>query len=110
MPLWLADQPLVLASKSAIRGAVLRAAGVPIEVHPADVDERAIEQGSAARDPGEVAALLAREKAAAVAARLSGRVVLGADQTLALGERQFSKPADRAAAREQLKSLREPDA
>jgi septum formation protein len=107
MPLWLADQPLVLASKSAIRGAVLRAAGVPIEVHPADVDERAIEQGSAARDPGEVAALLAREKAAAVAARLSGRVVLGADQTLALGERRFSKPADRAVAREQLKSLRD---
>lgn len=106
MPLWLADQPLVLASKSAIRGAVLRAAGVSIEVHPADVDERGIEQGSAARDPGEVAALLAREKAAAVAARLSGRVVLGADQTLALGERRFSKPADRAAAREQLKSLR----
>jgi septum formation protein len=107
MPLWLADQPLVLASKSAIRGAVLRAAGVPIEVHPADVNERAIEQGSAARDPGEVAALLAREKAAAVAARLSGRVVLGADQTLALGERRFSKPADRAVAREQLKSLRD---
>lgn len=107
MPLWLADQPLVLASKSAIRGAVLRAAGVSIEVHPADVDERAIEQGSAARDPGEVAALLAREKAAAVAARLSGRVVLGADQTLALGERRFSKPADRAAAREQLKLLRD---
>ena len=106
MPLWLADQPLVLASKSAIRGAVLRAAGVPIEVHPADVDERAIEQGNTARDPGEVAALLAREKAAAVAARLSGRVVLGADQTLALGERRFSKPADRAVAREQLKSLR----
>ena len=107
MPLWLADQPLVLASKSAIRGAVLRAAGVPIEVHPADVDERAIEQGNTARDPGEVAALLAREKAAAVAARLSGRVVLGADQTLALGERRFSKPADRAVAREQLKLLRD---
>ena len=107
MPLWLADQPLVLASKSAIRGAVLRAAGVSIEVHPADIDERAIEQGSAARDPGEVAALLAREKAAAVADRLSGRVVLGADQTLALGERRFSKPADRAVAREQLKSLRD---
>ena len=106
MPLWLADQPLVLASKSAIRGAVLRAAGVSIEVHPADIDERAIEQGSAARDPGEVAALLAREKAAAVADRLSGRVVLGADQTLALGERRFSKPADRAAARQQLKLLR----
>jgi septum formation protein len=106
MPLWLADQPLVLASKSAIRGDVLRAAGLAIEVCPADIDERTIEQGSAARDPGEIATLLAREKALAVAARLPGRVVLGADQTLALGERRFSKPTDRAAAREQLTLLR----
>ena len=106
MPLWLADQLLVLASKSAIRGEILRAAGLAIEVCPADIDERTIEQGSAARDPGEIAALLAREKALAVAARLPGRVVLGADQTLALGERRFSKPTDRAAAREQLTLLR----
>jgi septum formation protein len=106
MSLWLADQPLVLASKSAIRGEILRAAGLAIEVCPADIDERTIEQGSAARDPGEIAALLAREKAHAVAARLPGRAVLGADQTLALGERRFSKPTDRAAAREQLKLLR----
>jgi septum formation protein len=106
MPLWLADQPLVLASKSAIRGEILRAAGLAIEVCPADIDERTIEQGSAARDPGEIATLLAREKALAVAARLPGRVVLGADQTLALGERRFSKPTDRAAAREQLTLLR----
>jgi septum formation protein len=106
MPLWLADQPLVLASKSAIRGEILRAAGLAIEVCPADIDERTIEQGSAARDPGEIAALLAREKARAVAARLPDRVVLGADQTLALGERRFSKPTDRAAARGQLTLLR----
>jgi len=106
MPLWLADQLLVLASKSAIRGEILRAAGLAIEVCPADIDERTIEQGSAARDPGEIATLLAREKALAVAARLPGRVVLGADQTLALGERRFSKPTDRAAAREQLTLLR----
>ena len=106
MPLWLADQLLVLASKSAIRGEILRAAGLAIEICPADIDERTIERGSAARDPGEIAALLAREKAHAVAARLPGRVVLGADQTLALGKRRFSKPTDRAAAREQLKLLR----
>jgi septum formation protein len=31
---------------------------------------------------------------------------LGADQTLALGERRFSKPGDRAAARAQLEALR----
>jgi septum formation protein len=106
MALWIADQPLVLASKSAVRHALLRDAGLPVEIVPADIDERAIEQGAGTRDPGEVAALLAREKARAIADRLPGRLVLGADQTLALGERRFSKPTDRAAAREQLKALR----
>lgn len=105
MPLWLADQPLVLASKSAIRHAILREAGLPVEVRPADIDERTIEQQATTRDAGEVAALLARAKARTVAARLPGRLVLGADQTLALGERRFSKPADRAAVREQLNAL-----
>jgi septum formation protein len=106
MPLWLAGEPLVLASKSAIRHALLRDAGVPVEVQPADIDERTIEQQSPARDAGELAALLAREKARTIAARLPGRLVLGADQTLALGERRFSKPGDRADARAQLAALR----
>jgi septum formation protein len=106
MPLWLADEPLVLASKSAIRHAILRDAGIPVAVEPADIDERAIEQRSAKQDAGELAAVLAREKARTIAARLSGRLVLGADQTLALGERRFSKPGDRAGARRQLAALR----
>jgi septum formation protein len=106
MPLWLAAEPLVLASKSEVRRAVLADAGIPVETHPADIDERGIEAKAATRDPGEIAALLAREKARAVAALLPGRLVLGADQTLALGERRFSKPAGRAGAREQLKALR----
>ena len=105
MPLWLAERPLVLASKSAIRGAILRAAGLPIEVCPPDIDERAIEQGSAAHNPGAVAALLAREKARTIAVQLPGRVVIGADQTLALGLRMFSKPAGRVQAAEQLQTL-----
>src|SRR5215813_6901297 len=106
MPLWLAGEPLVLASKSAIRHTLLCEAGVPVEVEPADIDERTIEQRSAARDAGELAALLAGEKARTIAARLPGRLVLGADQTLALGERRFSKPADRAGAWRQLAALR----
>ena len=106
MPFWLADEPLVLASKSAIRHAILRDAGIPVAVEPADIDERAIEQRSAEQDAGELAAVLAREKARTVAARRPGRLVLGADQTLALGERRFSKPADRAGARRQLAALR----
>ncbi len=106
MPLWLAARPLVLASKSAIRRTMLADAGIPVEVVPADIDERAVEKGAATGDAGVIAALLAREKARAIAAGLPGRLVLGADQTLALGERRFSKPADRAAAQDQLESLR----
>jgi septum formation protein len=106
MPLWLIDKPLVLASKSAVRHALLRDAGIPVEVAPADIDERAIEQRADTGDAGGIAALLAREKARAIATRLPGRLVLGADQTLALGARRFSKPPDLAAARDQLKALR----
>jgi septum formation protein len=105
MPLWLIDKPLVLASKSAVRHALLRDAGIPVEVAPADIDERAIEQRADTSDAGDIAALLAREKARAIATRLPGRLVLGADQTLALGARRFSKPPDLAAARDQLKAL-----
>jgi septum formation protein len=105
MSLWLAGEPLVLASKSAARQAVLRAAGVPFDVHPAQIDERAVERDAGAKDAGEVASLLAHAKAAAVAAHMPGRLVLGADQTLALGARRFSKPMDRTAAHEQLRAL-----
>jgi len=105
MPLWLAEKPLVLASKSASRRAILEAAGIPLEVRPADVDERAMESAAVPADAGAVAELLAREKARAVAAAMPGRLVLGADQTLALGARRFDKPANREAAREQLHAL-----
>jgi septum formation protein len=105
MALWLADKPLVLASKSAPRRAILEAAGIPIEVRPADIDERAVERAAVANAAGDVAALLAREKARALSVGMPGRLVLGADQTLVLGERRFDKPADVAAARAQLRTL-----
>jgi septum formation protein len=106
MTLWLAGRPLVLASKSSARAVLLQAAGIPLEVQPADIDERAIEARGPARDPGPVAAALAAEKALVAAAAHPGRLVVGADQTLALQDRRFSKPVDRAAAREQLRLLR----
>ena len=105
MSLWLASDPLMLASRSTARRMLLEAAGVPIEPHPADLDERAIEAGSPLQAPAAIAGFLARAKAASVAAARPGRLVLGADQTLALGDRRFSKPADRAAARAQLRAL-----
>jgi septum formation protein len=105
MPLWLATEPLVLASQSKVRRALLEAAGIPVDARPAHLDERAIEQGVTG-GPGEVALTLAREKARTVAAMSGNAYVVGSDQTLALGERRFDKPVDRAAAREQLLVLR----
>ncbi len=48
-PLWLCDRPLVLASKSTSRVAVLQAAGIPVEAVPADIDERALEDEARAK-------------------------------------------------------------
>ncbi len=106
MPLWLDSRPLVLASKSEVRAKILAAAGLRIEVRPARIDERAVEAQAVPADAVAVAQLLARAKAQAIAKGMPGRLVLGADQTLALGDKRFSKPADRATAREQLLALR----
>ena len=105
MGLWLASAPLVLASSSAVRRKLLEAAGIPVEVRPPSLDERAIEASAPSNNPSAVAALLARAKALRVANDLPGRLVVGADQTLALGNRRFDKPTDRAAARAQLQAL-----
>jgi septum formation protein len=105
MALWLASDPLVLASRSGARRALLAAAGVSIELYPADLDERGLEAGVASQAPAAIAALLAREKGLFVAASRPGRLILGADQTLALGSERFAKPANRAAARAQLRAL-----
>jgi len=106
MPLWLESRPLVLASKSEVRAKILAATGLRIEVRPAQLDERAAEAQGGAVDALAAARLLAHAKAQKIAASLPGRIVLGADQTLALGARRFSKPADRAAAAAQLRELR----
>jgi septum formation protein len=107
MSLWLASAPLVLASKSFARRTMLGAAGIPVEIMPASIDERAVEQ-SAGGDPApdEVALLLAKEKALSVSQHSPARLVVGADQTLAMGNRRFTKPANIDEAREQLRTLR----
>jgi septum formation protein len=84
---------------------MLAAVGIPVELAPADIDERGVEARAGTMGPGEAATLLAREKARVAGSRFTGRVVVGADQTLALGERRFSKARDRAGARETLRAL-----
>jgi septum formation protein len=105
MTIWRGNHPLVLASQSRARQMLLDNAGLIFEAMPADIDERAIQQKSGLLKPGEIAALLAQEKALFVSAKMPERYVVGADQTLALGERLFSKPAGRAQAPEQLRAL-----
>src|SRR3984957_14418603 len=106
MGLWLGAQPLVLAPGSKSRSPALAGAAIPVEILPADIDERAIETQAGPQSPSQIALLLARAKASAISAKLPERLVLGADQTLALGQRLFAKPADLAAAGDQLKALR----
>ncbi len=105
--LWLLPRPLVLASKSQARRALLAAAGIPFEAVDAEIDERLVE--GPARQAGHggeaIAALLAREKAVQVSARHADRLVLGADQTLSIAGRFLTKPPDLAAAKAQLLSI-----
>jgi septum formation protein len=105
MTVWRGTKPLILASQSPARQALLANAGIPFEAIPASLDERAIQLASALSAPGEIAALLARDKALFVSEKHPGRFVVGADQTLILGERLFSKPAGRAQAAAQLRAL-----
>ena len=105
MTLWRGKDPLILASQSRARQMLLANAGVLFEAVPADIDERAVQQASGLSAPGEIAGLLAREKAQAVSMRQPGKYVVGADQTLALGNRLFSKPAGRVEAAGQLRDL-----
>ena len=105
MTLWRGKYPLILASQSRARQALLANAGIAFEAVPADIDEREIQQASGLSTPGDIAALLARRKALSVSLRQPGRFVVGADQTLARGARLFAKPAGRAQAAEQLRAL-----
>ncbi|MBS0255606.1 MAG: Maf-like protein [Proteobacteria bacterium] len=92
---------LVLASKSASRRMMLDAAGVAYRCQPADIDERAVEAGLGAAEPGAVALALAEAKAGAVVA--PGDLVLGSDSLVICHGRRFDKPASRADAAAHLR-------
>src|SRR5439155_21104392 len=98
MTIWREKHPLILASQSRARQMLLTNAGIPFDAVPADIDERAVQKDSGLSAPGEIASLLAREKARCVSSKNPGRYVVGADQTLALGNRLFSNAAGRAEA------------
>lgn len=105
MSLWRGKSPLILASQSGARKLLLANAGLEFKAITADIDERGIQRTSKLSSPREIALLLAREKAKAVSAHHPGSYVIGADQTLALGDRLFNKPSGRAQAMAQLHEL-----
>jgi septum formation protein len=100
--------PIILASASAARRAMLTAAGVPFTVAPASVDEEAIKESLRAggADAAAVAVALALSKANATAEHHRHALVIGSDQMLSCDGRWFDKPVDRASAKEQLLALR----
>lgn len=92
---------LVLASTSRFRRALLEAAGIPFRAVAPEVDETA-PTGLA---PRPLARALALKKALAVSARFPAALVIGSDQTAELDGRLLRKPASRAEARRQLRSM-----
>ena len=104
---WRAADPLILASKSTIRITLLRQAGLPVIPISADIDERTMSANlENSSDLGtEIAKHLAREKALAVSKLHPDHYVIGADQTLALGNQLLHKPGTRDEAHEQLQNL-----
>lgn len=104
--LWLLPRPLVLASKSQARRALLAASGIPFEAIDSGIDERGVQATlNPDADGATVASTLAREKARTVSAAQADRLVLGADQTLSLDGGLVTKPEDRAMARRQIVAM-----
>jgi septum formation protein len=101
-------EPVILASASAARAALLRAAGIAFAVEPAAIDEGRVKDRAhrVGATPIECALVLATEKACAVSRRHPEALVIGGDQMLAAGADWFDKPSDVAAARTQLLALR----
>lgn len=100
--------PVVLASKSASRQAILAAAGVAFEAVWSGVDEDAAKADLLARggSPREIAAHLAEAKALAVSKTRPDAVVIGADQTLDLDGELFDKAENLEQARARLRRLK----
>ena len=101
------QERLVLGSGSPWRRQMLENAGLEVDVCRPEIDERAVENSVA--DIGvtaaELAEILAVAKAGEVSSRMPGRLVIGCDQTMALGDRLFHKPADMEGARRHLLAL-----
>ncbi|SDK15536.1 Maf family protein [Microbulbifer yueqingensis] len=90
--------PLILASSSQYRRALLNQLGLTFESASPHINEAALE-GEPARD---LAARLARQKALALAERFPQGIIIGSDQVAECGGRTLGKPGSPERAVEQL--------
>ena len=95
------QEKLVLASRSPRRAEILKTVGWPYETIVAGIDESRAQSEEAA----SYVERLAREKAAAVAARLERGLVLGADTVVVADGEILGKPRDDEDAKHMLKRL-----
>ncbi len=100
--------PLILASASTARRAVLAGAGLRFAVRSAAIDEAAIKRAARSEGLDAIAAALrlADAKAAWIARQEPQALVIGADQILVCDGTWYDKPDDLSAARRQLLALR----
>ncbi|HET6183022.1 MAG TPA: Maf family protein [Acetobacteraceae bacterium] len=100
--------PLVLASASAARRALLAAAGLRVSAVAAPVDEEEVRRSAQAEgaSASEAAVLLADLKARHAARGAPEALVIGADQILVCEGAWFAKPATLDDASAQLRALR----
>lgn len=92
---------LTLASASPRRAELLRAAGIPFDVLPVEVDEAFFPD----ERPEQSVARLAEAKAGAGAAMRPDEIVLGADTTVVVRGQALGKPADAEDAARMLRLL-----
>lgn len=99
---------VILASASAARAVLLRAAGITLAVEPAAIDEARLKRDARRAGAAAIgcAAALAAAKACVVSDRVRNALAIGADQILVAGSEWFDKPGDLAEARAQLRALR----
>ncbi len=99
--------PVVLASASPSRAALLRQAGVPVVIEPARVDEGEVKTALAAEgaDASLAAEALAELKAQRISRRHGSALVIGADQILDCDGVWHDKPEDLDQAARQLRAL-----
>lgn len=99
--------PVILASQSASRRAMLDAAGVDYRALPAHVDEAAVKQALLAekQTPRAIADALAELKSVKISRQNYESLVIGSDSIVSVADRLFDKPESKAQAKQHLESF-----